>query len=83
MRLYVLDRAWADPWEFRPEELAAADARLERVYAAAGRPGGSEAAPEAVVDALLANLDVPAALAVAEDAGGEAARLLLRTLALD
>jgi L-cysteine:1D-myo-inositol 2-amino-2-deoxy-alpha-D-glucopyranoside ligase len=83
VRLYILDRPWADPWEFAPEDLLAADARLERVYSAAGRPGGSDAAPGAVVDALLANLDVPAALAVAEEAGGEAARLLLRTLALD
>ena len=83
VRLYILDRAWADPWEFLPAELAAADARLERVYAAAGRPGGSAAAPEAVADALLANLDVPAALAVAEEAGGDAAPLVLRTLALD
>jgi L-cysteine:1D-myo-inositol 2-amino-2-deoxy-alpha-D-glucopyranoside ligase len=83
VRLYVLDRRWADPWEFLPAELAEADARLERIYSAAGRQGGSAAAPEAVVDALLANLDVPAALAVAEEAGGDAARLLLRTLALD
>jgi hypothetical protein len=29
------------------------------------------------------DLDVPRALAVAEDAGGDAARLLVRTLALD
>jgi L-cysteine:1D-myo-inositol 2-amino-2-deoxy-alpha-D-glucopyranoside ligase len=83
VRLYILDRPWADPWEYHPEALAAADARLERIYSAAGRPGSSATAPDAVVDALLANLDVPAALAVAEEAGGDAARLLLRTLALD
>ncbi len=79
----MLDRRWADPWEFRPAELEAADAKLERIYSAAGRPGNSASAPEAVVDALLADLDVPAALAVAEEAGGDAARLLLRTLSLD
>jgi cysteinyl-tRNA synthetase len=83
VRLYVLDRRWADPWEYRAEELAAADARLERIYSAAGRAGGSAHAPDAIVDALLADLDVPAALAVAEEAGGDAARLLLRTLSLD
>jgi cysteinyl-tRNA synthetase len=36
-----------------------------------------------VVDALLADLDVPTALNVAEENGGDAARVLLRTLRLD
>jgi cysteinyl-tRNA synthetase len=63
--------------------LLAAEDRLDLLYSAAGRPGGEGAAPEAVVDALLADLDVPTALRIAEDAGGDAARLLLRTLRLD
>jgi len=53
------------------------------LYVAAGRAGSTAAAGTAVVDALLDDLDVPRALDVAEEVGGEAARLLLRTLALD
>jgi cysteinyl-tRNA synthetase len=83
IRLLVLDRRWADPWEFEPAALIAAEDRLEQLYAAAGRPGGEGNAPEAVVEALLADLDVPTALRIAEEAGGDAARLLMRTLRLD
>jgi L-cysteine:1D-myo-inositol 2-amino-2-deoxy-alpha-D-glucopyranoside ligase len=83
IRLYLLDRPWANPWEFQHDDLAAADARLDRLYAAAGKPTGSNAAGDAVIKALLDDLDVPTALNIAEEAGGEAARLLLRTLRLD
>jgi cysteinyl-tRNA synthetase len=83
IRLLILDRRWADPWEYTPESLVVAEERLDRLYAAAGRTGDNGAAPEAVVDALLADLDVPTALNVAEEAGGDAARVLLRTLRLD
>ncbi|MBA3742389.1 cysteine--tRNA ligase [Sporichthya sp.] len=83
IRLFLLDRPWADPWEFRHEDLAAADARLDRIYAAAGKPGDAGAAGEAVITALLEDLDVPTALNIAEEAGGDAARFLLRTLRLD
>jgi cysteinyl-tRNA synthetase len=82
VRLLVLDRRWADPWEFTPDLLDGAAARLERLYAAAGRGGDAESAREAVVTALLDDLDVPRALDVAEEDGGAAARLLLRVLAL-
>jgi L-cysteine:1D-myo-inositol 2-amino-2-deoxy-alpha-D-glucopyranoside ligase len=82
VRLMVLDRHWAQPWEFAPALLDGAAARLERLYAAAARPADSEPARTAVLDALLADLDVPRALAVAEEEGGAAARLLLRVLAL-
>jgi cysteinyl-tRNA synthetase len=82
IRLLVLDRRWAEPWEFAPGLLDDATARLDRLYAAAGRPGDAESAREAVVAALLDDLDVPRALDVAEREGGAAARLLLRVLAL-
>jgi L-cysteine:1D-myo-inositol 2-amino-2-deoxy-alpha-D-glucopyranoside ligase len=82
VRLLLLDRPWREGWDYRPEDLAAATARLDQLYAAAGRPHTSDAARGAVVDALLADLDVPTALSVAEESGGEAARVLLRTLAL-
>jgi L-cysteine:1D-myo-inositol 2-amino-2-deoxy-alpha-D-glucopyranoside ligase len=79
VRLLVLNRAWHAPWHYRPDDLAAAGATLDALYTAAGRPGTGSAA---VAAALLDNLDVPRAVAVALDEGGEAARLLLRVLAL-
>jgi cysteinyl-tRNA synthetase len=82
VRLMVLDRRWDEPWEFAPGLLEDAAARLERLYAAAARPTDSQPARTSVLDALLADLDVPGALAVAEEEGGAAARLLLRVLAL-
>ncbi|WNV73716.1 cysteine--tRNA ligase [Geodermatophilus sp. DSM 44513] len=82
LRLLVLDRPWSQPWEYRPELLEAAGTRLDALYAAAGRPGSSRAAGSAVADRLLDDLDVPGALEVALTDGGDAARQLVRVLAL-
>ena len=83
VRLLLLDRPWHTAWEYGPGGLDRAAARLERLYAAAGRSGGpGEAATAAVVAALLDDLDVPRAIETAAEAGGEAARLLLRVLAV-
>ncbi|MFC5064787.1 cysteine--tRNA ligase [Actinomycetospora atypica] len=82
VRLLVLDRPWADAWDVRPGDLDAAADRITRLYAAAGRQVGGEAAAEAVMAALLDDLDVPTALALAEDEGGEAARTVLSVLGL-
>ena len=82
VRLLLLDRRWGADWEYRPADLDAAGAALEELYAAAGRPGRSSAATAAVTAALLDDLDVPRALAVAREEGGEAARGLLQVLAL-
>jgi cysteinyl-tRNA synthetase len=83
LRLLLIDRPWAQPWDFEPAALERAAARLERLYAAAAR-GTDEmsAATRAVTVALAADLDVPAALAVAESDGGAAARLTLSVLGL-
>jgi cysteinyl-tRNA synthetase len=80
VRLLVLDRAWHTPWQFRVGDLDDAATTLDRLYAAAGRPSTGSTA--AVMTALLTDLDVPQALAIALDEGGEAARLLLDVLAL-
>ena len=62
LRLLLIDRPWAQPWDFEPDALDRAAARLERLYAAAARgPDGSPSAAGAVTTALSANLDVPAA----------------------
>lgn len=82
LRLLVLDRDWRQPWDYRPDELDAAAGRLERLYTAAGRPMEREGAVQAVTAALLHDLDVPTALDVAEEAGGQGARLVLSTLSL-
>jgi cysteinyl-tRNA synthetase len=82
VRLMLLDRRWSEGWEFRPALLEAATGTLHDLYAAAARPGATEAAEEEVVAALLDDLDVPRALAVATEAGGAAGRLLVRVLSL-
>jgi L-cysteine:1D-myo-inositol 2-amino-2-deoxy-alpha-D-glucopyranoside ligase len=83
IRLLVLDRDWRAAWDFDFEDLAAAADRLDRLYSAAGRSGGSSAVSErAAAAVLLTDLDVPRALDVAEDSGGATARLVLRTLSL-
>jgi cysteinyl-tRNA synthetase len=84
LRLLLVDRRWAQPWDYEPSALDGAAARLERLYAAAARGAGDDtsAAPGAVTAALLDDLDVPAALAVAEEEGGAAARLALSVLGL-
>ncbi len=83
LRLLLIDRPWAQPWDFEPAGLDRAADRLERLYAAAARgTDGSPSATQAVTAALSANLDVPAALAVAETDGGAAARLALSVLGL-
>ncbi|HET9946208.1 MAG TPA: cysteine--tRNA ligase [Actinomycetes bacterium] len=82
LRLLLLDRPWRQTWDYDESLLAAAGQRLERLYAAAGRPG-DDAATTGVLARLLDDLDVPGALDQAEEDGGPAARFALRTLALD
>jgi cysteinyl-tRNA synthetase len=87
IRLLILDRSWRADWDFVPESLAGAADRLERLQAAAGRPDPAgldqpAAAVAAVRAALADDLDVPAALQIAEDAGGQAARVLGAILGL-
>jgi cysteinyl-tRNA synthetase len=80
VRLLVLNRAWHAPWGYRPADLDTAATTLDELYAAAGRPATGDA--HGVMAALLADLDVPGAVAVALGEGGEAARTLVDVLAL-
>jgi cysteinyl-tRNA synthetase len=82
VRLLVIDRPWAQSWDYSADAVDAAAGRLERLYAAAGRPGDAAAPSAEVSRALLLNLDVPAALAIAERDGGAAARLVVSVLGL-
>jgi cysteinyl-tRNA synthetase len=82
VRLLVIDRPWAQSWEYSTDQVEAAAGRLERLYAAAGRPLNAASASAEISRVLLRNLDVPAALAVAEQEGGAAARLVVSVLGL-
>jgi L-cysteine:1D-myo-inositol 2-amino-2-deoxy-alpha-D-glucopyranoside ligase len=82
VRLMLLHRDWREPWDYRPEDVDAAVGRLEELYVAAGIRSGSAGAVDRVRAALLDDLDVPAAVGVAIEAGGDAARQVIRTLAL-
>jgi cysteinyl-tRNA synthetase len=87
VRLLILDRRWDQDWDFSPADLDAAGAKLDRLHAAAGRPeraaaGSSTAAVTAMRGALADDLDVPAALRIAENDGGQAARSLGALLGL-
>jgi len=82
LRLHLLDRPWAQPWEFVESDLQASEERWERLRSAAGRPSRGNGAGEAL-RALLHNLDVPKALDLAEESGGAAATRVLRVLSLD
>lgn len=83
LRMLLLHRRWAQDWELRVADLDDAAAQVDALYEASARPGGHRAAEQEVRDALLDDLDVPAAVASALASGGTAARLLLRTLSLD
>ena len=83
IRLLLLRRPWSQSWEFDAAEFVEAEAELEALFSASARPGGaSAAATDAVLAALRADLDVPAALTVALDEGGSAARTLVEILGL-
>jgi len=88
IRLLILHRRWDQDWDYDRAGLDAAAAQLERLHTAAGRPDrgsvtGHGGTPVAAARAALANdLDVPAALRIAEDDGGQAARSLGSLLGL-
>jgi cysteinyl-tRNA synthetase len=81
IRLLCLNRPWAQPWSYTSEELDASAASLDDLYAAAAGPG-NDSASAAVTAALRNDLDVPTALKIAIEDGGQAARTLVEILAL-
>jgi len=83
VRLLLLNRPWHQNWEFHDADIDAQAQTLERLYSAAGTARTSPTATDAILAALLNDLDIPSALAIAEESGGDAARLVLRTLALE
>lgn len=82
VRLMLLTAPWREEWDCTSGAPDAAAARLDALRVAAGRPASSPAAEAAATRALLDDLDVPAALALAEEEGGGTARMVMRVLAL-
>jgi cysteinyl-tRNA synthetase len=82
VRLLLLDRHWGTPWDYEPAALTHAAARLDALHVAAGRPAASTTGQVAVLAALADNLDVPTAVTLAIEEGGQAARDLVQVLAL-
>ncbi len=82
LRMHILDRPWNETWDFDESGLTAAEDKLEQLWTATSQPGGSDASVTAAVEALLDDLDVPTALGIALDEGGEAARTVAKVLAL-
>lgn len=80
LRLHLLHRRYAEPWDFDAARLTDAQQLLESLYAAAGRSGTGD--PAAPLEALRTDLDVPTAVAIALDQGGESARRLITQLRL-
>jgi cysteinyl-tRNA synthetase len=84
VRLMILDRPWAGDWDYSGAAVEKAAARLADLHQAAGRTGAVTQSGAAEIRRLLPNdLNVPAALDVAIEAGGPAARFLIATLGLD
>ncbi len=85
LRLLLLNRPFGEAWDYDHSLLEEAERTLQRLYAAAARPGAGAsggADPDAAVACLRTDLDVPAAIAVAESEGGEVARRLIAVLRL-
>jgi cysteinyl-tRNA synthetase len=82
VRLMILDRPWGEDWDYSPVLLGRAEKRLEALYQAAGRATGSAAAAPEAGRLLADDLNVTAALDVAIEEGGAAARSMAAVLGL-
>jgi cysteinyl-tRNA synthetase len=82
VRLMLLDRPWAQSWDYSEELLVEAAGRLDALRVAAGRAGADERPVEATRAALREDLDVTAAIDIATASGGAAAQRLIELLRL-
>jgi cysteinyl-tRNA synthetase len=82
VRLMILDRPWGKDWDYSPFLLDGAEKRLEDLYRAAGRIATASAALPEIGRLLAADLNVTAAIDVATEEGGAAARSVTATLGL-
>ena len=83
VRLMILDRPWGQNWDYRSALLDTAAARLDTLYRAAARNAPNDpVAVDALRRLLAEDLNVPAALDLAIETGGAAARTLVTVLGL-
>ncbi len=82
VRMMLLDRPWADPWDYTDAELDRAGERIEALRGAAAQAGGSEAVEREVVRLLVEHQDASAAVDVALADPGLAARRAATLLAV-
>jgi cysteinyl-tRNA synthetase len=82
VRLMILDRPWGAEWDYSPGLLAAAGDRLDALYRAAGRGGAATTAVPEIGRLLAADLNIGAAVDVAIEEGGAAARAVTGALGL-
>lgn len=81
LRVLLLDRPWSQPWHYEDPMPGQAAERLASLHAAAGRPG-PDGGRDRVLAALATDLDVPRALDLAVEEGGETARAAIDLLRL-
>jgi cysteinyl-tRNA synthetase len=83
VRMMIVDRPWRESWDYHPALLDVAATRVRLLHEAAARPGTKLPSDVDQVRHLLAeDLNVPAAIDVAAEAGGDSARLLISVLGL-
>jgi cysteinyl-tRNA synthetase len=82
VRLMILDRPWAEDWDYSAALLDKAEKRLESLYQAAGRTRTVPAALAEIGRLLAADLNVTAAIDVGVEEGGAAARSVTAALGL-
>jgi cysteinyl-tRNA synthetase len=80
VRFALLNRRWADPWHCDDSVFVEAAAELAELHDLAGDSGEPSVRHDEVLDALVDDLDVPRAVAVARDGGPGAVRYLLDLL---
>jgi cysteinyl-tRNA synthetase len=82
IRLLILSRPWHQGWDYREDDLDRAAGQLEQLWHYGATSGGNDAASDEVHRALLDDLDVARALAVAKEAGGQVLRDVVALLGL-
>jgi cysteinyl-tRNA synthetase len=82
LRLLILSRRWSEPWEFTEAGLDQAARELENLWRYGSASGDRDVAEHKVALALLDDLDIPRALAVAKEAGGQVLRDAVALLGL-
>ena len=82
LRLLILSRHWSEPWEFEEAGLERSAEKLESLWRYGAQSGDRDVAEHEVAFALLDNLDIPRAVATAQEAGGQVLRDLVALLGL-